>query len=294
MLKSPAFRDGILQWVSRNRSYFAFERGGSALDNLKLLKPLGELAITADTLIRLDCDTTACRDHLGWCWEQLKHGEVLVDALLIRPDLIVLSTIYSSFHSHGFRSSKLDRLLAYLKASPSALAVELPTWRRLDVCHGFERIGIGTLPDNPAAGTWLSALPEPWTITDDTAYASTHNIFYITDFGFMPERLTRDIRDYVGAWLGTWLEIYRRRTHWDLFAEFIMVAACLGIPCLPLVSELSEVQLVDGSMPGPEGAGKDFIADGMDAERVAFLKNYHTTLVSLMACVMARSARFRP
>jgi hypothetical protein len=162
--------------------------------------------------------------------------------------------------------------------------------------HGFEGLGLSTFPECPERGTWLEALPEPWTLTNDIAYALTHDVFYITDFGFKPHRLAVQMREYITTWLPTWLFIYWRQSSWDIFAELIMVAACIK-KTRAVRSEMRQLisaQHQNGMTPGPSNSAKSLLRDYHSEARVSFLQNYHTTLVSLMAMSLVMLAERDP
>jgi hypothetical protein len=272
-------------WIEQHADQFSLRHSADFEEALQLLKPIGELTLTLDILARCQVPFANLAKRRQWCWDELKQGEFLVEVLTIRPDLIVASAVYASFKHAGLVNARLERVLNHLIESPSALSLEMPTWRWLDLCHGFEALGLRPFPAEPERATWLAALPEPWTITDDIGYALTHNVFYITDFGARPDRLRRDIRDYILTWLPAWLTIYQRQPNWDLYAELLMVAACIRETGRfgPQFAQLHAAQQDDGMVCGPRGSAQLLIRDGTPPERSAFLQNYHTTLVALMA-----------
>jgi len=195
-------------WLDENHAEFHLSHARTIDEQIQLIKPIGELALTSSVLAQLGYDRSWCTSKINDCWQELECGELLLRILAARPDLIVAATLYSSFYEFGMRHDRLERLLIHLSQSPACNAIEFPTWRRLDVAHGFQKLGLHPFPLKPHSDTWLSALPEPWMISDDIAYAITHEIFYITDFGNEIDRLDRNVRNYVSAWLPAWLEIY--------------------------------------------------------------------------------------
>src|SRR5262249_38141193 len=160
---------------------------------------------------------------LAWCWDQLRQGDLLIEIVLARPDLVLVATLYANFQRHGFSNARLETALRYLIRTACVRSLEFPTWRRLDLLHPTASLGLQRFPRRPEKAPWLAARPEPWTLTDDIAYATTHSVFYITDFGRRPSRLSRPVRDYLQTWLPAWLTIYERQHNWDLFAELVMV-----------------------------------------------------------------------
>lgn len=283
-LKSEA---AAVNWLSVHREQFSLANARSDEQLLRLIKPIGELALAASILRKRGRHSSWANQTLHYCWGELEQGNVLLRVLAARPDLVVASTLYACFYEVGLSNSRLDILLRHLEGCASCRSIEFPTWRRLDVAHGFAALGYRPFPSNPEVGTWLYGLPEPWMISEDIAYAVTHEIFYITDFGWQPERLTCQISDYVTAWLPAWSEIWARQNNWDLFAEFAMVAACLGKPSGAMLDRLATVQDSGGYFPGPGGSAASLIGSQTSAPRACFLANYHTTLVALMAFAMA-------
>jgi hypothetical protein len=278
--------DRGFKWVRSNLLQFSLSNAKSEEEKLQLLKPLGELALAADLIEQLIPGRFLTKEISEWCWNELEQGETLVGILSVRPDLIVIATLYANFKRAGLHNSRLDLLIAFLSKSPSVQNIELPTWRRLDVEHGLASLGLSLFPSDPEKGTWLSALPEPWTITDDIAYAMTHDVFYITDFGHEQDRLSADSKRYLRTWLPTWLTLYQKQMNWDLFAELLIVAACIDSSLIGMTAELGyliSVQHENGMVRGPPNSAKNLLSDTHTEHRTVFLKNYHTTLVSLIA-----------
>jgi hypothetical protein len=158
------------------------------------------------------------------------------------------------------------------------------------VAHGLDALDIESFPPDAYVGTWVAARPEPWMMTDDIAYAVTHEIFYISDFGRVPERLPPSVRSYVATWLPAWLEIYAAQSNWDLFAEFVMVGASLRQSQPVALCLLMEQLTPDGHVPGPRDGAANLIRSNDPGPRIRFLRNYHTTLVAMMAFALAEAA----
>lgn len=278
-----------VNWLIENRAQFHLAHARDHEEALQLIKPLGELALTASLFRRLDLHSLWADETLAFCWNELDGGEVLLRVLAARPDLVVASTIYAGFAEAGLTNERLDILLRHLAESPSCSGIEFPAWRRLDVAHGFSALGYRAFPAKPEVGTWLERFPEPWMMSEDIAYAVTHEVFYITDFGWSRGRLADEIRAYLCTWLPAWSSIWARQEHWDLLAEFAMVAGCLGQPCDGVLDRLVVLQDERGFFPGPRGSASLLISRQTEAGRGTFLANYHTTLVTLMALAFAHS-----
>ena len=83
-----------------------------------------------------------------------------------------------------------------------------------------------------------------------------------------------------------WIEYYRRITNYDLLSEMIMVLRCINEFDDPQDwdSWLLAFQRSNGMLPGPTHGLKD---KKRVSELESFTKNYHTTLVGLMASLMS-------
>lgn len=274
------------RWLDRNLDQFRLVHAATLEQRIQLMKPLGELALAASVLSSCGHRQDWCRDKLQFVWDELDQGDAVLHLLAARPDLIVASTLYACFVQFGFRNARLDHLIEHLASSPACLGIEFPTWRRLDVAHGFEMLGLASFPGQPQEGTWLEKRPEPWLMTDDIAYAVTHEIFYITNFGRQRSRLSGQVASYVTTWLPAWLEIYERQENWDLYAEFVMTAACLDLERSENTSRLVSQMTIDGYFPGPDGSASSLVDGNKTSSRKVLLQNYHTTLVSMMAIVL--------
>lgn len=283
--------DRAAGWIDANIEQFRLCHAQSDDARVFLMKPLGELALTAAVLSRCAFDSAWCGQKVKFAWDELGGGDALLHLLSARPDLIVASTLYACFRQFGHRNRRLDILIRHLAATAACRAIEFPRWRRLDVAHAFDALEIEPFPPDAHVGTWVVARPEPWMLTDDVAYAVTHEIFYITDFGRVPERLPASVRSYVTTWLPAWLKIYAAQSNWDLFAEFVMVGASLNLPQHAAVRLLMEQLTPDGHVPGPRDGAANLIRSNDTGARVRFLRNYHTTLVAMMAFALAKSAQ---
>lgn len=283
--------DAALGWIEANLIQFALPTGPTTETTLKAIKPLGELVLVIDKIAERHSKFEAL---LKWSWKEFRGGELMLDILIARHDLIVLTTIYASFVNRGFSNPRLDQWIAYLRATAAHEGIEFPRWRRLDVDHALAKLDGERLSADSLRDTWIALRPEPWLMSDDTAYAVTHTLFYITDFGQAGHLLPDDIRDYLYLWLPAWLEISRRQRNFDLFAEWLMVAAYAGFDDIfaKHAAVLVAHQRSDGVFPGPSGSAEALLHDEMPAIRSDFLRNYHTTLVAILALAGLRQPPF--
>jgi hypothetical protein len=283
-----AAAERALGWVESHRAEFALPAGAIHESTLRALKPLGELVLIAEKLVRAETGHSAQgREWLAWAWAELGGGDKLLHILAARPDLIILSTVYASFAQCGFVNPRLRDTIEGIYELDATQAIEFPNWRRLDVRHAMAALRGTRLGEDALAGSWLSFRPEPWLLNDDAAYAVTHEIFYATDYGLHPAGVAGELNDYLRIWLPVWLRIYERRSNFDLFAELLMCAGYLRFAGIyeAAIPRLLAEQASDGAFPGPVGSAANLITSSTPDARADFLRNYHTTLVSILALV---------
>lgn len=129
-------------------------------------------------------------------------------------------------------------------------------------------------------------------MSDDVAYAVTHDVFYLTDFGQRTDGIGDEETGYLRRWLPVWVRLFSRAPNLDVVAEWLMVDACLaGPPRLDLFAELIAGQREDGLIPSPVGAGAALLEHERTTgdARTEFLSNYHTCIVGLLAGALALS-----
>lgn len=282
----------VLSWVEDHRRFFRFSEAQTSHDRILLLKPFAELVLAADLLLTVGVHERMARDLLDWAWGEVDEGRNLLQHLAVRTDLGTCLHLAGSFRSWGYRLEPLENLVGRIARLASFEAMELQAWRRLALSRSLERLGLCDWPQDPLRDSWLAARPEPWTVSLETAYAVTHEVFYVTDFGAQPGRLPDAIRGYLRLWLPSWSELFQSERNADLIGEFSMAADCLefsGWPSDPL-PVLAQWQQRDGSLEGPEGAGRRFVSRSDAVERVRFMKRYHTSLVALMAFAMRQAS----
>ncbi|BCJ44141.1 hypothetical protein GCM10010168_09540 [Actinoplanes ianthinogenes] len=148
-----------------------------------------------------------------------------------------------------------------------------------------------TLPDLKQlySRTMLAHRADPLYVSDTEAYAITHILFYLSDFGrrapFVgdPAGLAR-LRGLIGTLLG----IYLARNDLDLSAELMLCAQLVGMGEHELVRHgwrrLADAQRDGGQIPGPlyRQSTRDGV-DGDKADAYTFGTCYHTTVVAALA-----------
>lgn len=279
-----------LAWVVHHRTQFSLANGDAAV----LVKPLGELAIASDLLVSRFPPASQLHvrgtELLSFCWAELDEGNLLDQLVSARPDLIVAATLYTTFHRHGMRNQKLEQSLVRIVRIRGIAGLELPAWRELELAIAFRTLEIDApwVVDASFRRTWLYKRPEPWSICNTSAYSLTHTVFYQTNFGATPLELPARHRRYLARWLPVWMEHYTDLQNYDLLAEMVLAARCIGEPdSRDWGSVLLAAQQSNGMIPNASSAGTSIDPTASDPTRRSFLKNYHSTLVSLLACAMS-------
>jgi hypothetical protein len=289
-----AFAGRAERWLAARIAHFGFPaaRAGSLLS---LVKPIGELAILADLLMRFEPGSP--RHELGraWlehAWSELEEGRLLTNIVHRRPDMLHRVSTYLPFFRRGLRHRPFEELVGRSLETRGIAALEYYGWPAIELAASFEELGIEPprrwTPASAFRETWLYARPEPASITEFSAYSLTHTVFYLTRFGDRKAGLPAAHRRYAARWAPVWGEYYFRREHWDLMSEMVMVLRCLGAPDdRDWGRRLLGAQRDSGLVPGPSGDGRHLDPGCTDPERVDFLANYHPTLVGLMAALMS-------
>lgn len=293
-----AVRQAAWGWATSHRRRFQLPSPVSRW-TIEQLKPLGELVLTADILRRTslahlaDEFSESIDATFEFAWTQLQEGELIASLLQSHPDLFGLTSLYATFSRNGYRNTTVDNAIATLSAMTAIRALEFPPWRALDIALALEQLGIQSswIRRNLFEQTWLSAKPEPWMINSAAAYALTHTVFYMTDFGEHPANLPPDVTEYLTNWLPVWCEFYFSVNNLDLLGELLMVASCVGLNSLdpllePAWDQLRRAQAGDGLVPGPHSIFSEQQPNPQLERAADFYNHYHTTLVAAMASAL--------
>lgn len=257
------------------------------------LKPLSELALCLAVIDRCGVKIPFVRRTAEWAWARCGHGEHLLRLLLARNDFLPGCSLYASLSHFGFRSTALDAAVLTLSRTRMAERLPLQPWSKLALAYNLWQLGIADAPAQDDRSLYIDARPEPWIIPGEIAYAITHEVFFLTDFGFRP--IASDaLREYLSFWIPYWSGIFVAERDWDISGEWAMCWSCLRRPFEGkherILASVLEAQAPDGHVAGPEGAGGILFAPGDSPSRRHFLARYHTTLVAVMAAGMALRA----
>ncbi|MDT7712087.1 MAG: hypothetical protein QOG46_776 [Pseudonocardiales bacterium] len=280
-----------LGWLGRARSGFALPEGVTATQiPVQALKPVAELGLAMSLVDRETVagaeDAHTARLLAEFAWDQLERGALLYRRQLHDPASPFPMEVYASFVRAGYRHRPLEALCAHLIGLRSARVRELAPHHQLAVVAAARQLGLPA-PVDPlvlAEWTWLGGQPEPWMLDVAAAYALTHTVFHLTDFGADPGGLPQELQQYLHLWLPVWVEVVTETKAWDLLAELLIVDACLTEPqTYPRAWErLAQAQDPDGMLPhGITRAFRD--------QQKEFRHHYHPTLVAVIAGTVAVS-----
>jgi hypothetical protein len=127
-------------------------------------------------------------------------------------------------------------------------------------------------------------------MTREDAYAYTHSIFYLTDFGTRPLPDSLD-HDHIAGIVDAALAWHLMTEDLDLLAEFLMCASLMNRPWSPYARFawhlLARTWDELGILPSPSFEPASFSAlGGPDASAYAFKHFYHTTYLGGLLCAL--------
>jgi hypothetical protein len=291
--------DNAFSWLRDNLAEFAPDNGTTPREWIRLLKPITELVLLTSVLTRDERDCPPAVELGRSAWRTLRQGDSLFNLLAARPDLIEIAGLVADFEDLGLGSPRLRTLVGEVARMDTIAALGLPDWRATALVHNLHRLGLRARPPELSERSWLVRRPEPWTLTAITAYPLTHDVYHLTDFGRRPEAISARSRAYLRLWQPCWVERFVGEKKWDMVAELLAVAQCIGVDetdrawLNDTLADLLATQRLDGGFPGPIGAGKPLIRSVDQPERVAFLTDYHTTLVALLVMCWTRHGPVR-
>ena len=176
-----------LHWTESRLAHFRVSAPDDNLSLVREVKPIAELALACDLLLRAGGGGSFGRrfrtfptEVLAKCWRELDQGEHVRRLLLNYPDLFSLVTVYPPFRRAGFQNEALDAAIESLSTDPSIRALEFPSWRVIDFAVALRSLRVQSpwQPEEEFYRTWLGQSPAPWMLSDSAAYSLTHTVFY--------------------------------------------------------------------------------------------------------------------
>jgi hypothetical protein len=286
--------DRALDWIEANLDCFEPLHGSAKPDEVRQ-KAVVELALLCMYLRRRP---RYANDHrVARSLEfllRLSRTPFFSEALFRVPTLFVPHLLLAvALHNCGYDTlgSRWPAIQKLVDAS-NVTWTERPSHRTLELRLLLDLGGFSYRLPSMADLHGSSILATPLNViyaTDGDAYAITHALFYLSDFGHQPiafpsnadeERSLLVVEELLG--------MYLHCGNWDLVGELLLSCYCLRRTTFDLYTlgwqALLNEQWADGSMPGPHLDRRQ--ADGLEgAKRRSYLfeQSYHTTLVAALA-----------
>ena len=194
----------------------------------------------------------------------------------------------------GRTDARLDGILALSKQGHAQAGREVLPHRALEQLWLRDIAGETARDTDFVAAARASVLAHPvdllWGARDD-AYAHTHALMYLTDFGYAARPLPRP-RDVVLAESGALLARGLLLEDYDLCAELVMAWPLTGAPWSPAAAfgfrVLAEFEDEIGYLSSGNGIPERYERlAGEERRRYALAATYHTAFVMGIACALA-------
>jgi hypothetical protein len=238
--------------------------------------------------------TAALLDH---AWGAFGQGDLFAEILAVRPDMLMLGSLYSIFDRHGRVHARARSLLERIPERPQVarprqpldprgrvrLGSDSPAVVALGLAEAWRCLGLPSRwsPEKLFPRTLLALRPEG-TIATEAAYSITHTVYFMTDFGNRPHALDARSRDYLREACPRWMAAFLDVPNYDIFSELAFALTCCGWHerDAEVETTLARVQEAGGAVPGP-----DLSHDGSPPPLAppTFARHYHSTLVALLA-----------
>jgi hypothetical protein len=287
-----------LDWLTGNIERFS---PLGRLDSNPDVKPFAELAILYERLwsVRNGALAGLLRPHLRrWRRFLVDHCEDRAFAELPRrlPSYgYAIMLPYLALRATGYRSSFHEESLRLSLGREFLFSVEVVPHRVLDREYFLWKSGVHST--EPAwsklyANTVLAAAPDPLHVDKETAYAITHTLFYLSDWGrripaFEPTEAARVIN-----LIDCLIVHYWRLKHWDLLGELLVNRRSMRTRNSRLEAGAAAAFISawrrEGYILGEgDEIGELKNAPPSETESIIFRECYHTTLVGVLYCTLA-------
>jgi hypothetical protein len=294
-----AKKDAV-QWIFRHLDYYNPLLRQSAMRFKFALKASAELALQCALVMKSSGDPSFA-EMASFIWSDVFSAPAVQEYLLERGDLLAFG-FYASLRLCGYEDLEYRARLEGLLEEGYPAMVERAPSRELDLIYSLRKseLPLRGLSSRAAySKTLLAKHPPLYPLTDQDAYAITHTVFFLTDFGQAPNGMfTSEDDAYFALALPRLLEYYLHKRDWDLSGELLIAMRGVALDRLPLFHQAWSVLLAaqeeDGSFAGPapsdleadephEAGGSTARGDDDREQRWRrFHDNYHTTLVALL------------
>lgn len=281
VVERAEFEAATIGWVRRNLEQFTVERVTEVRAILGSIKPIADLSLVAEALMLAPRHAELGHELIAHCWNELEQGDLLADLMLRDNALLVLASIYPTFH----RAGKLNR----------RIVDRLAAVRATDLVHGSHQLPLAAaihevgLPgpwsyDELLAAEWAAVIEPRTTMSSADAYSMTHIVFYATSFGREAEKIG-PYRPFLDARLDALVDQFLAQGNLDVLAELAILARIDSRD----ISDagwraLLQARHADGMVPRAMNWPVMRLPTN-DRVRARFLEHSHSTLVSIAACV---------
>jgi hypothetical protein len=285
------FENKAINWIYKNLNNFS-----RLLDDNDLqfhLKILGELSVLS-SFFRFKYTYENYKINKIQKFVQKRFDNDVYIAEIIRNPRLSLfsaSTLYSYLKSETFKMEKLEYSLNVAFNLMSPILSQLSRARIMDLCYSFNRIGLSHNLPTLVSLFKKTILHREFNIVllnESEVYSITHILFYLTNFGL--KKLEKDLQNkipFINWIISILLGKYLCERNWDLVAELLICCQCLNFYPNFLYStawkNLISVQNKDGSIPFSSVVKKKTDTINKDLELYNVKRNYHSTLVSILA-----------
>jgi hypothetical protein len=238
-------------------------------------------------------------DDLCAVLEPLIRTDRLEGLLLSRPQVAAtLGAGHIFLTAAGSRNERFDRLVFGALETGFGETVERLPYRIMD--QRWTRNLVRDVPfgfDDLVPISILSSRAHPFYMTEEDAYAVTHAIMYLTDFGAASQP-DRAAVDRMATLVDSGLAWHLVSEDFDLLTEFLIDAECLDAPASPYArfawAVLGAAWQQWGFLPGPTFDVARFSGlSGEEKSAYGFQHLYHTNLVAGILCAVALRAGTR-
>jgi hypothetical protein len=290
-------KENIFKWIENNLYHFRLEFDKDT-KNIKIIKPFAELMHLCALYKQKfkNVNDSRISKIITFCSENVSRSGY-IDRLMRDHNLFLTGlTIYTSLREYGIESAKLRHSLINLL--PHTVNIELLPFRQIELIDALDKANLvpstvknsSRLLESILQSSSLYKISSPFFLNEQDVYALTHAIFYTSDFGLksiikLPKLRLLNIKSSIEELLA----IYLRKKNWDLVAELLLCCYCLRSFPSPIYNiawkMLLNAQRKDGSIPGPYFHNEQK-KDIKNFDRYYFEENYHTTLVTALACFL--------
>lgn len=290
------FRQDTLHWVGDNLSSFVPPKSIESGKSDFRWKALGELALSlfvlhrAETL-RKDPNVQAALDMLeSWARRDRFNRDTVAHPGLLRLHLLIIVALER--HGRSVPGARTHILAALAMRFQDGM--ETTPWQDLAMKFLLDAANIES--GYPTASelyqrSTLRRLPLIPYLRDHDAYALTHQIFFLSEFGEVDLcPILGNMYSSTCDYLHTLLGVYVLRGHWDLVGELLICCICMDCAMGDVVdvawTRLLGVQHSSGCVTAPAK-----VMDAASAQPSVSINDfemyYHPTLVGLIAASLA-------